>query len=96
MGVDYTVFVHLLAPDGRLVAQHDGEPWDGEPLPTSSWQPGEQLRDRHVVLLPTDLAPGTYHIQVGVYAWQTGERLPMSVEGTPAGDAVDLGSLIVE
>jgi uncharacterized membrane protein len=96
MGVDFTVFVHLLAEDGRRAAQHDGGPWYDVPLPTSAWREGEVLRDRHLLDLPTDLAPGTYRLRVGAYYWPTGERLPLVVDGVSAGDEVELGKVTVE
>jgi hypothetical protein len=43
---DYTVFTHLLAPDGNLLAQHDGPPAGGN-APTSGWQAGETIVDTH-------------------------------------------------
>jgi hypothetical protein len=88
---DYTVFVHLIAPDGRVAAQHDGPPMAGY-APTSTWTPGHAIDDRHLVLLPLDLAPGAYRLQVGLYHPMTGERLP--VDG--GGDAVVLGVVTIE
>ena len=93
---NYTVFVHMLGPDGKLVAQHDGEPWWEVSLPTTTWQPGEELRDQHLLTLPPDLAPGTYFLQVGVYYWETLERLPMMEDNVPVNDLVKLGSFEVE
>jgi len=95
MSLDYTVFVHLIGPDGQRVAQHDGQPWWEVPLPTSTWQPGEDLRDRHNLKLPPDLAPGSYHLQTGVYYWQTQERLPVIKGNTPINNYVELGSITV-
>jgi uncharacterized membrane protein len=96
MPVDYTIFVHLLGPDGQLVAQHDGGPWWEVSLPTSTWQPGEELRDRHVLNLPPDLPSGTYRLQVGVYYWQTLERLPVIENGAPVNNYIELGNVKVE
>jgi uncharacterized membrane protein len=96
MPVDYTIFVHLLGPDGQLVAQHDGGPWWEVSIPTSTWQPGEELRDQHALSLPPDLPSGTYRLQVGVYYWQTLERLPVIENSTPVNDYVELGSVNVE
>jgi hypothetical protein len=73
---DYTVFVHVLNSDGELVAQHDSMPQDGT-WPTTQWPAGSLIIDTHVVPLPADLLPGTYHVKVGLYTWQTGERLPL-------------------
>jgi hypothetical protein len=48
---NYTVFVHILAEDGSLIAQHDGTPLFGT-RPTTTWEPGERLLDRHVIEIP--------------------------------------------
>jgi hypothetical protein len=83
---DYTVFVQLLTGDGKLVAQSDSWPANGL-LPTSSWLPGELVRDEHRLTLKPDLPTGTYHVIAGLYLLSTGQRL--SVQG--GGDFVDLG-----
>ncbi|MFB0533658.1 MAG: DUF2079 domain-containing protein [Anaerolineae bacterium] len=76
MDQDYTVFVHLLDAEGRLVAQHDGQP-GGESLPTSSWVGGEVIADEHPLGLDLNLPPGSYLLEVGLYLWPTMERLPV-------------------
>ncbi|MBN1221137.1 MAG: DUF2079 domain-containing protein [Anaerolineae bacterium] len=96
MPLDYTIFVHVVGPDGQLVAQHDGSPGEEVSLPTSTWQPGEELRDRHGLTLPPDLPPGTYRLQMGVYYWQTLERLPVLENGAPVDDFVELESINLE
>jgi uncharacterized membrane protein len=96
MNLDYTVFVHLVDADGRIVAQHDGQPWDGVPLPTSSWHAGEVLRDIHVLTLPPDLSSGVYRLQLGAYYWPTGQRLSVLQDGQAVGDGVDAGEVVVE
>lgn len=62
----YKVFLHLLAADGRLVAQHDAEPAGGS-RPTTGWEPSELIADNHGLLLPTDLPPGDYTLRLGLY-----------------------------
>ena len=72
---DYTVFVHLLDEDGRVVAQADGPPLDGD-YPTSYWMPEEtfvDVRDLEIEGLPR----GRYDVSVGMYLLETGERLPV-------------------
>lgn len=93
MTLDYSVFIHLVGPDGQTVAQHDAQPWFDVSIPTSSWQPGEKLLDRHPLSLPPDLHPGTYHLQAGVYYWETLERLPILENGQPVNNFVDLGTV---
>jgi hypothetical protein len=74
MDTDYTAFVHLTAPDERIWAQedtlleHDGQS-------TSAWEPGVVVKQEFQLQLPPDIPPGEYTVKVGVYYWQTGERL---------------------
>ena len=78
--VDYTVFVHLVDGEGRLVGTGDGPPRQGG-FPTRMWRPGDQVHDAHTILLPPDIAPGVYVIRVGWYDPVTGVRLPAVQEG---------------
>ncbi len=70
---DYTVFVHVLSPDGELIAQHDSPPL----LPTSLWVAGNPVVDVHPVTLPADLPSTDYEIRVGLYHWPDLERVPI-------------------
>lgn len=72
---DYTVFFHALGPDGERWGQQDTMPQDGR-LPTSRWRPGQVIQDRYQLVLGPD-APigGDYRYLLGLYRWQTGERL---------------------
>ncbi|GEM_PF-1723018 len=75
LGGDYTVFVHLDSASGQLAAQQDGPPATGL-RPTRQWTPGEVVYDRHGVLLPSDLPPGDYRLNVGLYQGQQRLNLP--------------------
>lgn len=66
LSADYTSFVHLLDGRGEKIAQHDAPP-GGVYYPTSLWQPGELLRDRHPLVLPAVVPPGPYSLRVGLY-----------------------------
>ncbi|MBK8904053.1 MAG: hypothetical protein IPM53_22920 [Anaerolineaceae bacterium] len=66
MSESYRVFVHLLAEDGRLVAQSDGLPANWT-RPTTGWLPGEFITDPHSLTLPNDLPPGRYSLVTGLY-----------------------------
>jgi hypothetical protein len=72
---DYTVFIHLLGPEGNVVAQADSQPDKGQ-YPTSYWDEGEQVSDTYELTLPADLPGGDYRLQAGMYRLATGERLP--------------------
>ncbi|HSM54773.1 MAG TPA: glycosyltransferase family 39 protein [Candidatus Sulfomarinibacteraceae bacterium] len=71
----YTVFTHLVAPDGQLAGQHDGLPAGGE-RPTSSWLPGEIIVDEHKLAVEEEVE-GPLRLTAGMYDLTTGERLPM-------------------
>jgi hypothetical protein len=89
---DYTVFLHLLAPDGSLVAQNDAWPTWLLPAPTSRWPAGQPMLDSHHLPLPPDLGPGTYSLQLGLYETGTLERLPRP-DGS---DSFVVGQITVE
>lgn len=78
---DYVLTVGLLDADGRLVAQHDGEP---EGYPTSAWIVGEAFQLTRDILLPPDVPPGEYEVYVGWYSLPAVRRLP--VQGDQARD----------
>ncbi len=93
MDVPYTVFVHLLGPDGRVVAGHDGEPVGGT-RPTTGWVPGEYIADTHELIIPDELDPGEYAVEVGMYdaGLPALPRLPVLGDGGQAeSDRVILG-----
>ncbi len=60
---DYTVFVHLLGADGAPVVIADHLP----PRPTSNWAAGEIIADAVTFTIPTDLPPGEYPLEIGLY-----------------------------
>ena len=72
----YTVFTHLLGPDGKVASQLDAPPLRGS-RPTNTWGTGEVLIDRYRLPLPADAPPGEYLAEVGLYLPGTGERLPV-------------------
>lgn len=95
LDVRYKVTVQLLAPDGRLINQHDAEPGGNRAL-TTTWTPGESIRDTHGLIVPPDLAPGEYPVIVGLYDLNAPlDRLPVVVAGEPVGDALTLTQLTV-
>ena len=71
---DYTVYVHVIDPEGKLIAQNDMQPRNGF-APTSHWTVGAALADRHGVILPASLPTGEYTIQVGLY--RTDDQSPV-------------------
>jgi hypothetical protein len=76
MDESYTVFTHLLAPDGSLTGQRDNPPAGGT-YPTSLWLAGEVVADVYEIPIRADAAPGAHRLEVGMYVAETGARLPI-------------------
>lgn len=88
----YKVFIQLLDANGALAAQRDSEPGGGLAL-TNTWMPGEVLRDNHGLMVPHDLAVGTYTLIVG---WYDLEDPSARLRLTDGSDAFILGMVTVE
>ena len=71
---DYTIFTHILAEDGHLVAQHDGPPANGT-RPTPGWLADEIIIDPHDMTFREPYT-GPARIEVGLYDPATQERVP--------------------
>lgn len=87
----YTAFVHLVDRDGRGIAGHDAPPLGGL-VPVERWSRSERSQpfpDRRALVLPADLSPGRYQLEVGLYRpgslEPVGERLTLDFlrVGTP-------------
>jgi 4-amino-4-deoxy-L-arabinose transferase-like glycosyltransferase len=59
----WTVFVHLLDPEGHLVTQDDRLG-----APSWQWQPGDRFVQLHQLALPESPEPGPYALALGLYA----------------------------
>jgi len=90
---DYDVFIHLLDESGRIVAQVDEQPLSGLAA-TSVWQPGDIIRDPHLLALPPDLPAGEYTVLAGLFQRDTMARLPVTAPA--GGDSVVLGQFMNE
>ncbi len=73
---DYNIFIHVVDDAGQTVAQFDGQPRGGD-RPMTTWTPGEIITDAYTVAIPAD-APTTLRVQMGLYNWQSGQRLLLS------------------
>jgi 4-amino-4-deoxy-L-arabinose transferase-like glycosyltransferase len=71
---NYTVFVHLVGPDGQIWGQHDSPPGGGF-FPTSFWLPGDEVKDEHDLDLRDGAPAGSYRLFVGLYRPDDGSRL---------------------
>ncbi len=92
---DYTVFVHLVGPDGKVHGQVDQWPVQGT-LPTTSWDAGQIVNDPYLVTLPPDAPGGQYQVEVGWYLLATLRRLPvLDAGGQLSDDKVIVGEFVV-
>ena len=92
---DYTVFVHLVDQDGKIVGQHDGPP-EGGKMPTSLWQEGEEVLDEHEIPVDGGLSGKRLSVEVGMYRLDTGERLAAEWSGgAAAGDELQIAEISV-
>jgi hypothetical protein len=93
---NYTVFVHVLDPEGVCcVWQQDVIPGQGA-QPTDQWLAGEVVVDNYLIEMPPDAAAGAYPIEVGLYLPQNGQRLLVTIPGLRDNNAVFLRPIEME
>jgi hypothetical protein len=74
-----TIFTHLGQPGQPPLTQADGDTWRGA-LPLANWPPGDLIVEQRTLPHPPDR--DSVVLQIGVYNWVDGERLPgVMVEG---------------
>ncbi|MBI3241340.1 MAG: glycosyltransferase family 39 protein [Chloroflexi bacterium] len=95
MDRDWSVFVHVADENQIVVAQRDTYPGLGL-MPTRKWAVGRTLADTYVInVSPTTYAPDNASIEIGLYDYNTGERL-LIVSGDQSGrDALRLAPLTI-
>jgi hypothetical protein len=94
MELPYSVFVHIVGPDGTIVAQADGPP--GSPFfPTSTWLPGTRILDERILSPDSPPPDGEYTVRVGIYHQPSSVRLPVTSSGELLGDSLPLTSLSI-
>lgn len=95
---DVVASLRLLDATGRRVALADA-PLGGGFQPATAWAPGARVEDRRGLVVPPDVAPGAYRLELVVYDPQGGPLSPAAPAGaqrasTP--EAVALGEVRVE
>jgi hypothetical protein len=88
--INWTIFIHLLDQQGRIIAQTDNQPRGGL-YPTTLWDVDELVSDSHALSLPDDNLKGPYRLIFGLYNAKTGERLLVTNnQGEVIGDHLTL------
>ena len=90
-GVDAIVFVQLLSPDDRVIAQHDGVPAQGR-WPTSRWISSQTIVDRHELVFNDPEYRGPVRVIAGLYQASTLQRLATN----NGADHVELASITLQ
>ncbi|MEP7287576.1 MAG: glycosyltransferase family 39 protein [Chloroflexota bacterium] len=81
--IAYTVFVHLLDSAGKVIAQSDAQPAQGQ-RPTTSWVTNEYIDDVHALTFNRQDYTGSATLEVGLYDAATGKRVSLTlVENAP-------------
>ncbi len=83
---DYTVFVQALDATQTIRGQEDIQPQAGK-SPTSGWTPGQIITDTYSLQIDPAGPAGSYQLILGLYDWQTGQRLSAGAD-----DRVMLGA----
>lgn len=92
---DFTVSVRLIDPSREAIwAQEDTQPGNGT-LPTSSWEPNQQVKDHHGLAIPIGTPPGDYAIQVVTYASKTGRAANIIAPENFRAQSVALGTISI-
>jgi hypothetical protein len=95
MDVNYTVFTHLVAPDGTIWGQWDNQPQQGG-APTTRWIPGQVIVDAYQIPLSPDAQAGSLTLRVGMYDLLTMSRLPvLETSGALVGDSISIAEIEV-
>jgi hypothetical protein len=64
---DFTVFVHVLDPEGERLWDDDHQP----PTPTSKWKPGETVEYSRTIFVPNYPYIGEAVVRLGLYRGET-------------------------
>lgn len=81
----FSTGLHLVdITGGRSAAQHDAG--------LGSWAAGDFIHLSPCLDIPPQAAPGYYHLELAVYNWSTGQRLPVVEDG--GGDGLDWGDVM--
>ncbi len=92
--IRYKVFAQLLSEQQQIIGQNDSEPGGGR-QPTNTWEPGVAVVDRRGIPIPAGTPAGDYTLLIGLYDATSGVRLPLEIDGDPAGDALPLATVTI-
>ena len=87
----YSASVRIVDARGNKIVAQDREPI----VPTLLWKPGDAIPDRFEIVLPRDLAPGEYSIQVKMYQADQGVDALLLDGQMIQRETIELGKFVV-
>jgi len=84
--LNYSVFAHVRGEGETLWAGQDGWPQKGA-SPTATWRPGQIITDAYDLTLESQMPPGMYDVEVGLYDAATLKRLQLVADDGRPTDA---------
>ncbi|MBI4786227.1 MAG: glycosyltransferase family 39 protein [Chloroflexi bacterium] len=75
-GEDYWLLLQLTGKEGAI-ANKDGVPCAGR-LTTDWWKAGQGFTSRHTLIVPDNVSPGNYTLQLGLHPFGRWEWLPVN------------------
>ncbi len=84
VSVDYTVFIHVLRPDGTTAFQLDHPLRSDADMSTSGWAPGDAVENHFLATPPPGVPPGTYSLRIGLFVDQPRKVAPVIQTILPA------------
>lgn len=92
---DYTLFVHLVDACGELIAGYDSRPKNGD-VATSRLAKDQWIADGIAIPIGSNIHPGLYDVEIGLYDFNTLERLSvLGGNGVPVDDKIVMGPIRV-
>ncbi|MHB8750876.1 MAG: glycosyltransferase family 39 protein [Aggregatilineales bacterium] len=97
---DYHVFVHILDPQTTTIFGQDDAMPAAWTRPTTTWQPGEIIKDEHTFIIHPDAQFGTWQIEVGLYQLDSAGHITrlrvFTPDGGDANDQVYLSRVLIK
>lgn len=75
---DYTIFVHVEDPEGRMERMNLDHKPAGGLYPTSQWKPGETVKDEFTLYVPPGAAVRSVNIWMGLWEPRSDTRLKLT------------------
>lgn len=87
---NYSAFVHLLDENDNILLQDDHAPGEQVGYPPMVWEPEDIVAGHYTLDTTGVILPDQYQFRVGLYNWETGQRLDVQIGEKRIGDFVIL------